>query len=107
MIIKREDTTQKKVGPMIINEYLINSKFSGALVEINGNHGALKCLEEDRIYFIIEGNGKFIIDDQEKEVSAYDIIFVPKETPYNLIGKMKYLLICSPEFNPEHDVSLA
>ncbi len=106
MIIKSEDANQKKVGPMIINEYKINSNFSGALIEINGNHGALKCLKEDRIYFIIEGNGKFIINNQEKEISPNDLIFVPKETPYNILGKMKYFLICSPEFNPEHDVFL-
>ena len=106
MIIKSEDANRKKVGPMIINEYKINSNFSGALIEIDGDHGALKCLKEDRIYFILEGNGKFIINNQEKEVSANDLIFVPKETPYNIIGKMKYFLICSPEFNPEHDVFL-
>lgn len=106
MIIKSEDSTQKKVGPMIINEYKINSNFSGALVEINGDHGSLKCLEEDRIYFIVEGTGKFIINNQEKEISSNDLIFVPKETPYNIIGKMKYFLICSPEFNPEHDIFL-
>ncbi len=106
MIIKSEDTNQKKVGPMIINEYKINSNFSGALIEINGDHGLLKNLKEDRIYFIIEGNGSFIINNQEKDVSLNDLIFVPKETPYNIIGKMKYLLICSPEFNPEDDVLL-
>lgn len=106
MIIKSEDSTQKKVGPMIINEYKINSKFSGALVEINGEHGSLKCLEEDRIYFIVEGTGKFIINNQEREISSYDLIFIPKKTPYNLVGKMKYFLICSPEFNPEHDIFL-
>ncbi len=106
MIIKGEDANQKKVGPMIIKEYKINSDFSGALVEINGNHGSIKCLKEDRIYFVIEGNGKFIINNQENNVSANDLIFVPKETPYNIIGKMKYFLINSPEFNPKHDVSL-
>ena len=106
MIIKSKDTNQIKVGVMNINEYKINSDFSGNLVEIDGDHGTLKCLNEDRIYFIIEGNGKFIIENQENVVSVNDLIFIPKNTPYNIIGKMKYFLLCSPEFNPDDDVFL-
>ena len=91
---------------MIIYEYKINSNFSGALIEMNGDHGKVKCLGEDRIYFILEGNGKFIIGDESGEVSPNDLIFVPKNTPYNIMGKMKYFLICSPEFDPKDDVHL-
>jgi mannose-6-phosphate isomerase-like protein (cupin superfamily) len=106
MIIKSRKTNQKIKGPMIINEYKINSNFSGALIEMNGDHGKVKCLGEDRIYFILEGNGKFIIGDESNKVSPNDLIFIPKDTPYNIIGKMKYFLICSPEFDPKDDVHL-
>lgn len=106
MIIKSDEVNQKSVGPMKIREYNINSDFSGAVIEIDGEHGRLKCLKEDRIYFVIEGEGKFIIDNKEDNVSANDLVFVPKETPYNFFGKMKLLLVCSPEFNPEDDVFL-
>lgn len=91
---------------MIINEYKINSYFSAALVEINGAHGKLKCIGEDRIYFILDGEGMFIINDEESNISQNDLIFVPKNTPYNIIGKLRYLLICSPKFNPKNDVFL-
>ena len=91
---------------MIINEYKINSDFSGALIEMNGDHGKIKCLGEDRIYFILEGDGKFVIGDESNDVSPNDLIFVPKNTPYNIIGKMKYFLICSPEFDPRDDAHL-
>ena len=91
---------------MKLNEYKMNSNFSGALVEINGDHGALKCLNEDRVYFIIEGAGTFVLDNTKQDIEPYDVIFVPKNTPYNIIGKMKYFLICSPEFKPGDDVSL-
>ncbi len=106
MIIKSRGTNQKIVGPMIINEYKINSNFSAALIEINGDHGKVKCIGEDRIYFILDGEGKFIISDVESEVNPNDLIFVPKNTPYNIIGKLKFFLICSPEFNPMDDVHL-
>lgn len=106
MIIKNKDANKKKIGSMKIAEYKINSNFSGALISIDGNHGKVKCLNEDRIYFIVEGGGKFIIDDEEKVVEVNDVIFVPKETPYNMIGRMKYFLVCSPEFNPKDDIKI-
>jgi mannose-6-phosphate isomerase-like protein (cupin superfamily) len=106
MIVKSKNTIQKKVGSMNINEYKINSHFSGALVMIDGDHGAIRCLHEDRLYFIVEGQGIFIINNRETAVSSDDLVFIPKNTPYNIIGKLKYFLICSPEFNPDDDVFL-
>jgi mannose-6-phosphate isomerase-like protein (cupin superfamily) len=106
MIIKSSDANEKKVGPMVIKEYKINSNFSGTLIEINGNHGKIKCLNEDRIYFIIDGKGKFIIDNKETSVSKSDLIFVPKNVPYDIRGKMKYFLVCSPEFKLGDDIFL-
>ena len=91
---------------MKITEYKINPNFSGALIEIDGDHGKIKCINEDRIYFIVEGNGKFIINNKEEAVSENDLVFIPKNMPYNIIGKMKYFLICSPEFNPKDDIPL-
>ena len=74
MIIKKGNTNYKEVGPMKINEYKINSDFSAALIEIDGEHGKIKCIKEDRIYFILEGTGKFIINDKKQTVSKEDII---------------------------------
>lgn len=106
MIIKSSEADQIERGPMKIKAYKINPDFSGALIEINGKHGKIKCLNEDRIYFIIEGDGKFILNDEEIAVSENDIVFIPKETPYDINGKLKFFLICSPEFNPKDDVIL-
>ena len=107
MIIKSRESNQKTVGPMVINEYKINADFSAAAIEINGDHGLLKCIGEDRIYFILDGEGKFIINDKESIVSPNDLIFIPKNTPYNVVGKMKYFLVCSPEFNPRDDIFIS
>ena len=106
MIIKNTKLKNKVVGKMVINEYRINPDYSGALIEINGKHGKIRCIGEDRTYFVIEGKGKFIINDKETEVSEKDLIFIPKNTPYDIEGKMKFFLFCSPKFNAKHDVSL-
>lgn len=91
---------------MKITGYKINPNFSGALIDIDGHHGKIKCPKEDRIYFIIKGNGKFIINNKEENVSDNDLVFIPKDTPYDIIGKLKYFLICSPEFDSRDDISL-
>lgn len=100
MIIRNKDTNKKERGVMKIAEYKINPDFSGALIEIAGQHGETKSLKEDRIYFIIRGSGKFVIEGKEEKVSVKDLVFVPKNTPYDIVGDMEYLLICSPEYNP-------
>ena len=104
MFIKSSEASVKEVGPMDISSYKINSDYSGSIIEIDGDHGKLKCLNEDRIYLVIEGEGKFIVDGEEKKVSKEDLIFVPENTPYNFRGDMKLFLVCSPEFDPEDDV---
>ena len=104
MLVKSESAKEKIVGPMRIREYKINSSFSGALIEIDGRHGKIKCLKEDRIYFILSGTGFFCVANKEEKVSKNDLVFVPKNTPYNIKGKLKYFIICSPEFKPEDDV---
>ena len=95
---------KKIVGPMRIKEYLINHNFTGSLIELNGEHGMMKSLTEDRLYFVIEGKGKFIINGKSEQANPEDLFFISKNTPYNIIGKMKYFLVCSPEFHPENDI---
>lgn len=106
MIIKKADANQKEKESMKITEYKINKDYSGSLIEIDGKHRKIKSLKDDRIYFILEGEGKFIIDNKETNVAKYDLIFIPKNTPYDIIGKMKYFLICSPKIKPEEDIRL-
>jgi len=106
MIIKNKEANKKVVGPMKISEYKINPNFSGSLVELNGEHQRIKCIREDRIYFIIDGEGEFEIAGKRTKVKSEDLVFVSKNTPYSMIGKMKYFLICSPEFNLKDDIIL-
>ena len=106
MIVKESNAVKKKAGIMIIKEYRFDPKYSGALIEINGKHGKIKCTGEDRIYFVIEGKGKFMINDNTAEVTKNDLIFISKNTPYDITGNLKLFLLCSPEFKAEHDLSL-
>jgi mannose-6-phosphate isomerase-like protein (cupin superfamily) len=103
MIIKASQASVKKVGPMEIREYGLGQMFSGALVTINGEHGAVRCKNEDRIYLILSGKGVFTIAGEQQTVSPDDVVFVPKMTPYNIKGNFKYFLVCSPQFKADDD----
>jgi mannose-6-phosphate isomerase-like protein (cupin superfamily) len=83
---------------MNIHEYKLTPQFSGALIEISGNHSKVKCLSQDRIYYIAEGYGEFFVKEEKFSVKKDDVVFVPMNTVYNFIGKMKIFLVCSPEF---------
>ena len=80
MIIKSENTQKVINGVMKIWSYKINSKFSGSLIELNGRHEKMKCTCEERIYFIVEGKGEFIVGNQSSEVKI-DILPDLKDLP--------------------------
>lgn len=77
-----------------------------AFMEIGDkNHGKVRTKRSDRVYYVTEGSGIFIIDDKEIEVDATDVVIVPKNTIYDFRAKngtiMKLFLVQSPAFDPE------
>lgn len=79
---------------------------SAIVFEVNGNHGKVKSTVSDRVYYVIEGKGKFVTDKQEVLVKATDVILVPKNTPYDYQGEMKLFLVHVPAFDPNGEVLL-
>jgi len=82
------------------------SKMSCAYIVVTGRHGKIKNTKSDRLYFVIEGGGQFIIKDEPEKVREGDVVIIPKNTPFDYIGKMKLLLVDSPAFDPEADVKM-
>lgn len=54
-------------------------------------------------YYVIEGDGYFVINDQTKAVSAGDLIVLPPGTKYSFGGKLKMLLINTPHYSPDQE----
>ena len=82
---------------------------SAAYFEITGKHGKIKTTKSDRIYFVIEGKGEFIIDKKVVPVEKTDVIIIPKNTPYDyrsIDSTMKLFLVHCPAFDPEAEVKL-
>lgn len=106
-LIKEEDTVVRKHNDSYsIKNYLtkdFNKNFSLAVSELEGKHDLTKSIASDRIYYFIEGNAIFNIEESQVKVSANDTLFIEKNTEYCFEGKCKAVLINIPAFGIEND----
>ena len=62
--------------------------------------------KSESIYYIVEGNGIFKIENEIFKVEKGDIVQIPANTIFVYKGKMKLLLIMNPPFDVQNDISL-
>ena len=60
--------------------------------EIQEDHGAVHTNETERIYFIIDGVGEFVYNNETISVTKGDIITIPPKTNYNYHSTKKSTL---------------
>jgi len=104
----------KKFGWEGLEGWAYNSKedfsnASGAYFKVTGRHGKIKTTESDRIYFVVDGEGEFIIDNEVVPVEKTDVVIVPKNTPYDYRAKngvLELFLVHTPAFAPGSEVKL-
>ena len=74
----------------------VSPKMSVVYAELEGDHGEVVSKEFERIYYILEGVGEFVIDCQKVSVNKEDVITIPPNTTYDYRplenSKMKVLL---------------
>lgn len=75
-------------------------------IVVTGVHGKIKSSVNDRIYYIIRGEGEFVINDRTVKVRESDVIVIPRNTAYDYRGNMEMLLVNSPAFEPDGDIKL-
>lgn len=101
-----EDSMKRTVDEFLkITDMSVNSEANFDLVvgNLDGSHGRFINHVSDKGYFILKGTGKVYLGDEEIEVAPYDFVFIPKNTPHGLKGKIEFLVITSPAFNPENE----
>jgi mannose-6-phosphate isomerase-like protein (cupin superfamily) len=79
---------------------------SAAYFEVEERHGMVRNLISDRIYFVLDGMGDFIIDNEKVAVQKGDVIIVPRNTNYDYQGKLKLFLVHSPAYDPKNDIDI-
>jgi mannose-6-phosphate isomerase-like protein (cupin superfamily) len=80
---------------------------SAAYFEVTGSHGLVKSKSSNRVYFVIEGTGEFVIDGNKEEVKPKDVIIVPKNTFYDYRATsniLKLFLVHAPAYNKNDEI---
>jgi len=77
-----------------------NVGFNALLVTVNGRHPKKKMIDTVRNYYVIEGEGTFVLDGTPHQVKSGDLFIVGAGHEYEYSGKMKLF-----EFNVSPDNS--
>ena len=79
---------------------IANKDISICFVEtLNGRDNYCMLNTSTMFYYIIEGNGNFIINDEKFSVKSDDLIEIPPKHKYTYIGNLKMLEVQTPAFN--------
>jgi len=79
---------------------------SAAIFEVTTHHGKVKSTISDRVYYVLEGNGDFVVGEEVVHVKAQDVVIVPKNTPYDYRGKMRLFLVHVPAYDESGEVKM-
>lgn len=60
-------------------------------------------VESTFIYYIIKGNGTFVLNDKKVHAQATDLIVIPPKTRIHYFGTMDMVLTVTPAFKPENE----
>ena len=52
--------------------------------------------QTDEFYYIIDGQGTVIVDDEKLEVHPGVVIYIPRGAKHKAVGKMTILTVCIP-----------
>ncbi len=52
--------------------------------------------QTDEFYYIIDGQGQMILDDEVMEVHKGCVVYIPRGVKHKAVGKMTILTVCIP-----------
>lgn len=58
------------------------------------------------IYYILEGSGIFILNDEHVPVEKGDLVSVPPDTRIHYFGKLEFTLMVSPPWKQENETHI-
>jgi mannose-6-phosphate isomerase-like protein (cupin superfamily) len=107
MIFKSKNTANiEKHG---VKMHIYNSKeqcLNAAVVYQETEKGHMEEFYHEKsafIYYILEGHGKWIIEDVEYEVEAGDVVIVPPGKRFYFKGKLKQVCVTAPAWDEEFE----
>jgi mannose-6-phosphate isomerase-like protein (cupin superfamily) len=108
-IYKKQDAKTKNKFGVTITSYGADAPSSIVYEDVEVGH-MQEWYSDVSTYqwYIIEGTGIYVIDDEKYAVSAGDLVVVPPKHRMHYFGKMKMVLITTPKYDDanEHEVRL-
>lgn len=78
-------------------------RFDIAVADLKGTHASFVNDTSDKVYLVLEGQGRVSVDGEGVEVGPMDVVFIPPGAVHGVEGDLKFLCIMSPPFDPAHD----
>ncbi len=84
-----------------ITKYDLNNPQSNLVYEevIEGHFEEFLSTKSTYIWFIIEGKGTFVVNDEKITVEAKDVVMVPPNNRIHYFGNVKMILFTVPAYN--------
>ncbi len=77
---------------------------AGEILHVEIDHAKLHYHKQtDEFYYVIDGSGRMVLDDEEIELHKGVVVYVPRGVKHKAIGKLTVLTVCIPR-GVLHDV---
>lgn len=106
MFIRYQDASTRGGGNVEIRNYItkaICDSFSLAIVTLNGAHPRTQNNVSDRAYFVVEGEADVEVGTKMSHVQVGDAVYIPKDTAHSITGKVRYVVVNAPPFDPGNE----
>ena len=100
-IIKEAELQEIDRKVVKVWDYLNTEEYPGlsvSKVKIVGKQMLGMDQESDTAYYVLEGEGQFIIEDKTHDVKKGDLVFIPHGTKYKDTAGLTLLAISTPRF---------
>jgi mannose-6-phosphate isomerase-like protein (cupin superfamily) len=81
-----------------------NFAFDFVIGILDGVHPKLINNVSDRAYYVLSGKGMIDVDDNSYKVKKGDLVLIKAGQSHGLRGKMKYIIVTAPPFNPKNEL---
>lgn len=79
---------------------------STSYIEVETNIPLRKNIKNDRMYFVVEGEVDFTVNNEKFKLNKKEAIFIPKNTKYSYkpVGKLKLVEANIPPFDGKGEI---